>query len=115
MKFLALALILAVVGCASDEPLSTDPDQATTQIQSWVPLGTTLADARQIMQDRQFACWVMPSAKPGDPNAQPSLYCDKVIVDSDAISSVTHRWQVTIKFDKGKVSEVHVTTISPGQ
>ncbi len=54
MRILALTVVLVVGGCAHDEKLSDQPAQAATQIQNWVPVGTSLADAQHIIEQRHF-------------------------------------------------------------
>ena len=55
MKFLPFILMFALAGCSQPENPAT---QMSHQIQEWVPAGTALASARQIMEQHQFACTV---------------------------------------------------------
>src|SRR5208283_4336756 len=55
MKLLPFILMFALAGCSQpDNPAK----QMSHQIQEWVPAGTSLASARQNMEQHQFACTV---------------------------------------------------------
>lgn len=57
MKKLPFILLLALSGCSPSAPEPT----ATTwnkRIEQWIPPGTTLAAARQIMEQHHFSCSV---------------------------------------------------------
>lgn len=110
MKILALAVMLAVAGCAHDEKLSDQPTQAAAQIQGWVPVGTLQTDAQHIMEQHHFTCSVMTNSSfVGLTNAD-FLYCDYRLADSRVSPIVTTRWQVALVLADGKISAVHVTT-----
>ena len=105
MKILALAFILAASGCARGDKLSEQPAQAAAQIQIWVPVGTSLADARHIMEQHQFKCSMMTNSSFGDLKAADFLYCDH-----SAGSPVSRRWQVALVLSDSKISDVRVST-----
>ena len=107
MKILALAIILAASGCARGDKLSEQPAQAAAQIQSWVPVGTPLADARHIMEQHQFKCSVMTNSSFGDLKAADFLYCDH---SESAGSPVIRRWQVALVLSDSKIADVRVST-----
>jgi hypothetical protein len=53
MKHLPLVLMLALFGCGRAE---SPADQFSRQIQEWVPVGTPLLSARQVLEEHQFIC-----------------------------------------------------------
>jgi hypothetical protein len=55
MKILPFLLLFALAGCSNRE--SRDK-QMSRQILQWVPMHTSLAAARQIMEQHQYACSV---------------------------------------------------------
>lgn len=55
MKLLPFILMFVLAGCSQPESPAT---QMSHQIQEWVPAGTSLAAARQIMEQHQFTCTV---------------------------------------------------------
>ncbi len=101
--------MLAVAGCAHEEKLSNQPAKAVAQIQSWVPIGTTQADARRIMERHHFTCSVMTRSSFGDLKAADFLYCDRRVSDTRAAPRVVRRWQVAFVLIHGKVSGVRVS------
>ena len=115
MKTLALAFVLAVAGCAHDDRLSEQPTTATAQVQSWIPVGTSLADAQQIMEQHHFTCSIMTNSSFGDLKAVDFLYCDYSDSDNHITPIVVRRWQVALVLADGKVSAIRLTTglISP--
>jgi len=52
--------------CSPNQTLSDQPAKSRVQIESWVPIGTSLADARQIMEQHNFTCAVMTNSSFGD-------------------------------------------------
>jgi hypothetical protein len=110
MRILALAFILALAGCAHDEKLSEQPATAVTQIQNWIPVGTSLADAQRIMEQHLFICSTMTNSSFGDLKAADFLYCDRRDSDSRVTPIVTRRWQVALVVADGKISAVRVAT-----
>jgi hypothetical protein len=109
MRIVALAVVLALGGCAH-EKLSEQPTQAASQIQSWVPVGTSLADAQHIMQQHHFACSVMTNSGSGDLKPVVFLYCDRHVIDKQANRDVVRRWQVALIVSDGKISAMRVST-----
>ena len=57
MKTLPFILLLALVGCnrSGQEAMLT---QSSEQVRQWVPMGTSLATARQTMEQHQYNCSV---------------------------------------------------------
>jgi hypothetical protein len=57
MKISPFILLVVLIGCGrSDTP--NPASQMSQQIQQWVPKGTSVAAARQIMEQHQFVCTV---------------------------------------------------------
>lgn len=111
MRTITLIMLLALTGCShSSPPLSGEPAQAASQIQSWVPVGTPLADARRIMEQHQFTCSVTTNGSFGDSKAADLLYCDRSVADSQVTPIVSRRWQVALVLSDGKISAVRVST-----
>ena len=52
MKTLPFILLLALIGCSHSE---SPAQKASKQIQQWIPAGTPLASARQIVEQHGFA------------------------------------------------------------
>jgi hypothetical protein len=55
MKYLTLCLWFALLGCGCSKSTSAGSER---QIRQWVPVGTSLASARQILEQHEFACTV---------------------------------------------------------
>ena len=108
MRILAMASVLAVSGCAHSDNLSDQPAQAASQIQSWVPLGTSLAEAQRIMEQHQFKCSTMTNSSFGNLTSADFLYCDRRDADSQITPTVIRRWQIALVLSDGKVSAVKV-------
>ena len=86
------------------------PGKAALQIQSWVPDGTSLADARHIMEQHQFTCSVLTNASFGDLTNADFLYCDYRLANSQITPVVYQMWMVALVLNDGKVSGVRVNT-----
>jgi len=56
MRAFVIILLLAANGCAHRELLSSKQAEATSQVQHWVPVGTTVAEARRNMEQHGFIC-----------------------------------------------------------
>jgi hypothetical protein len=93
--------------CSPDQPLSPRPDQAAAQIQSWVPIGTSLVEARRIMGQHQFTCAVMKNSRFADLKDIDFLYCDR---HSPGGTLLVRRWQVALILSNDQISEVRVTS-----
>jgi len=82
--------MFALFGCArsdSDNPAS----QMNRQIREWVPPGTSLAVARQIMEQHQFACTVASyDSKAAMPPGADTLRWDTGIIRDGKPESVTN-------------------------
>ena len=112
MKILALAIILAASGCARGDKLSHQPAQAAAQIQIWVPVGTSVADAQRIMEQHQFKCSVMTNASFGDlglTNAD-FLFCGRSDPDSLITPVAIQGWRVALILTNKTVSGLRVST-----
>src|SRR5580704_6699506 len=57
MKIFSIILLVALVGCSRSETPS-QASQMSQQIEHWVPKGTSVSKARQIMDQHQFVCTV---------------------------------------------------------
>ena len=57
MKALPFILLVVLIGCSRTQTPSLG-SQMNQQIQEWVPKGTSVAAARQIMEQHQFVCTV---------------------------------------------------------
>ncbi len=57
MKISPLILLVALLGCSQSQTLNP-ASQMGQQIKQWVPQGTSVAAAQQIMQQHQFVCTV---------------------------------------------------------
>jgi hypothetical protein len=110
MRIVALAIVLVAGGCAHNEKLSVQPTQAASQIQSWVPVGTSLAAAQHIMEQHHFTCSVMTNSNFGDLKPVVYLYCDRLVVDRQRTPVVEHRWMVALIVSDGKISAIRVST-----
>lgn len=108
LKILALAFVLAVGGCAHRDWLSERPAEAVAQIQHWVPVGTSLADAQSIMEQHHFTCSVKKNSSFGDLKAANFLYCNRKDTNRRVTPVVTRRWQVALVLADGKVSALRV-------
>jgi hypothetical protein len=56
MKLLPFILIITLIGCSRTE---SPTHRINRQIQQWIPEGTSLASARQILEQHQFTCSVV--------------------------------------------------------
>jgi hypothetical protein len=105
MRFLLFIVLVALVSCSRADRLSTRPDQATAQVQGWIPAGTPITQARRIMEQHGFTCSLVTNRGFADLHAADYIYCDR------RESSITQwRWQAALVFSEGKVSAVRVTT-----
>ena len=114
MKILVLIAVLGLAGCAHNERLSDQPAQAAIQVQNWIPIGTSLDDARHIMEKHHFNCSEKTNDNFGDLKFADFLYCEYQTADSHATPAAVNRWQVALVLNKGKVSDVLVTTGAAG-
>jgi hypothetical protein len=110
MRILPLALALAILGCAHEEKLSDQPDQAALQVRNWIPIGTSLADARQIMELHHFTCSEITNGNFANLKFADYLYCDRRMPDSHLAPGTMQRWQAALVLTDGKVSDVLVMT-----
>jgi hypothetical protein len=88
MKFLPFILIFALAGCSQPENPAT---QLSHQIQEWVPAGTPLASARQIMEQHQFACTVSSyDSKSAMPSGSDTIRWDTGIIRDGKPAALTN-------------------------
>jgi hypothetical protein len=104
-KYFALAVIIALCGCAHNQTregeLSDKPEEASAQIESWVPIGTSQTEAKRIMEQHHFTCYLT--------NAD-SLFFDYRLPNSNFTPTVYQMWMATLFLKDGKVSAVGVNT-----
>jgi hypothetical protein len=105
MRFLPLILFIAFAGCSRAERLSTQPTEATAQVQRWVAVGTSATDARRVMEQHGFTCSFVTNGTFGTLRGVDYVYCDR-----REGSIIQGRWQAALVLVEGKVSGVHVTT-----
>jgi len=105
MRFLLLIFFIALAGCSRADRLSAQPAEATAQIQRWVAVGSSSANARRIMEQHGFTCSLVTNGAFGTLRGVDYVYCDR------REGSITQqRWQAALVLVEGKVSAVHVTT-----
>ena len=77
------------------------------QVQRWVPLGTSLADAQQIMEEHGFTCLPQP---PDNPDF---LICD--LTESSGFPFKVYSYHhARLALDRGRVSCVQMDTTFEG-
>jgi len=109
MRFLPFILSVALVGCSRAERLSSQPTEATAQVQRWVAVGTSAADARRVMEQHGFTCSLITNGAFATLRGVDYVYCDR-----REGSLTQQRWQVALVLVESKVSAVHVTTGAVG-
>ena len=87
------------------EGLFPQPSEAAAQVQRWVAVGTSAADARRIMEQRGFTCSLITNGTFGSLRGVDYVYCDR-----RTGGIIQQRWQAALVLIKGKVSTVHVAT-----
>ena len=105
MKFLIFILLITAVGCSRAERLSTQPAEATAQVQRWVPVGTAATEARRVMEQHGFTCSLVTNGTFADLHGIDYVYCDR-----QEGGVVQQRWQAALISVEGKVSAVRVET-----
>lgn len=103
--FLGIFAAIALSGCSHTAELSEQPSVAASQIEHWVPLGSTAGDALRVMRQHGFACSTVTNGTFGNLRGVNYLYCDH---SSGGI--VQRRWQAALVLAGGKVSGVQVST-----
>ncbi len=98
-------LLLAMCGCSHEERLSEQQSVAGSQIEHWVGPGTSLIEARRIMQEHGFTCSVVTNGSFGDLRGADYLYCDY-----SSGGAVRRRWQAALLLANQQVTEIRVTT-----
>jgi len=102
---LAILFLIASAGCSRPERLSDQAAEAMAQVQRWVGLGTPATEARQIMEQRGFACSMVTNGAFGTHRGVDYIFCDR-----REGTIVKRRWQAALVLVEGRVSEVQVTT-----
>jgi hypothetical protein len=93
MKILPFMLVVALVGCGrSDDPgVPQTTSYMERQIQEWIPAGTPLAVAMQIMEQHHFACRVASyDSKAAMPPGSGTIRWDTGIIRSGKAAAVTN-------------------------
>jgi hypothetical protein len=91
MKILPFILLVALTGCSHPESRAA---RMGRQIQQWVPDGTPLAAARQIMEQHQFTCSVVSFTNAEQMSNSPDAVLWNTIVTRDGqhykVTNVSH-------------------------
>jgi hypothetical protein len=98
IRFLSLAACL-LAGCTS-----FNPDKFDQEVRKWVPLGTSLNDAKHTMELHGFDCEVVRKDNPFNHDGYDSLECDKTAV-------FFHTWTAKIILTDDKVSGYGPTSV----
>jgi hypothetical protein len=77
--------------------LSSDPIKFESKVRDWIPLGTTAADARRIMESHGFECHLITTNNLFNSIGFDYLDCEKEQVRF-------HDWYARFIFQDGKVS-----------
>ena len=94
MKALAVILLFALVGCGERERAS---DRLQRQIHEWIPAGTPLISAQQIMEQQQFSCSI-------------ASYTNKQAMIKDGSEDLdAHWWDTSLREDGKSVSVTNIT------
>ena len=84
-------LVVVLTGCGHPESRAQKMGE---QISQWVPVGTPLVAARQIMEQHQFACSVVSYASAEQMSNSPDAVLWKTIVTRDrqhfAVTNISH-------------------------
>lgn len=99
-------LIVFLIGCQTGRTMNsiklTDNEYLTTQeILRHVPAGSSVNDAKHLMEKNGFEC-----SFEGDTKGT-YLYCD---IHKSMDPLVTRRWQVIIRYQNENVTSISVTT-----
>jgi hypothetical protein len=97
-------LLLPLLVCGLTGCTSFNPDKFNEQVQHWVPVGTSLAQARKTMEHHGFDCEVVRKDNPFNHDGYDSLECDKTEV-------WFHTWTAKIILTDDKVSGYASTTV----
>src|SRR5436305_908870 len=88
-----ISALLVLGGC-----LSADPAKFQAQLREWVPVGTSAADAQQIMEGRAFQCHLITTN-----NMFNSMGVD--YLDCEREEYRFHDWYVRFILQDGRVSD----------
>jgi hypothetical protein len=103
-KSKTLLISILFTACLLAGCTSFNPDKFDTQVRRWVPVGTTLAQARHTMERHGFDCEVVRKDNPFNHEGQDSLECDKTEV-------WFHTWSAKFLLTGDKVSGYGPTTV----
>ncbi len=91
MRMLLIMLLIVPTGCGHADSRAQKMGE---QISQWVPVGTSLAAARRIMEQHQFTCSVVSYASAEQMSNSPDAVLWKTIVTRDrqhfAVTNVVH-------------------------
>ena len=93
----SILLPIALAGCLLAGCISFDSDKFETQVKKWVPVGTSLSEARRTMEKRGFDCEFIGKDHPLNRDGTECLDCERAQV-------WFHTWNAKIFFHDGKVS-----------
>ena len=104
MKFCRLALLLFLsatlfAGCAS-----IDQDKFAEQVKGWVPLGTSVTQAKKIMEAKGFDCSIVKKDNPFNNTGSDFLECEKE-------AQFLHSWDVQFFVTNDKISGYGPVTV----
>jgi hypothetical protein len=99
-----LGLCLALAACLLAGCTSFNPDKFDQQVRHWVPLGTSVSEARRTMEHHGFDCEVVRKDNPFNQDGYDSLECDKTEV-------MFHTWTAKIIITDDKVSGYGPTSV----
>ncbi len=96
--------LLALAACLLAGCTSFDEDKFDQQVRHWVPVGTSLEEAKHTMEHHGFDCEVVHKDNPFNQDGYDSLECDKTEV-------WFHTWSAKFKLKDDKVSGYGPTTV----
>lgn len=111
-KFLPFVLLVAAAACGP--PHENPATQMSQKIREWVPAGTSLAGARQIMVQHQFACSVNSyNSKAEMPNKPSTMRWETGIIVNGRNVPVTNISELNCKgTNDGSSYDVTLTAIN---
>jgi len=111
MKTVALILLGVLTGCGNPKSRA---EKMGEQISQWVPYGTPLVSARQIMERQGFVCSVTSYTNAEQMSSSPDAVLWKTIVTRDgqhfAVTNISHleckraQCEITFTVINGEVS-----------
>jgi len=106
---LVLIFCLLCAGCQrADAPrLTSDPQQVRNEILQYIPIGSDIGRAQELMEGYGFRCEMIRNGEWLKLSDIDYLYCD---INKSESFLVSRRWQVAIIEDRGRVKDIQVTT-----